>query len=58
MSMMELLTIPGLDSSADLNRMYKESKRRMNKAVERQAMGIAMMNLRNREKRKSKNASR
>lgn len=33
MNMMELLVIPGLDGSEKLNKLYKESKERMEKSL-------------------------
>lgn len=33
MNMMELLAVPGLDGSEKLNKLYRESKRRMKKSL-------------------------
>ncbi len=58
MSTMDLLTIPGLDNSAKLQEMYAASKKRMRKGVERQMVGVAMMNYRNSSKKESRKESR
>lgn len=58
MSTMDLLTIPGLDNSAKLQEMYAASKKRMRKGVERQMVGVAMMNYRNGSKKESRKESR
>lgn len=52
MNMMDLLMIPGLDGSEKLERMRRESKRRMERAISLQALGVAMMNSRNESKKK------
>lgn len=44
MTMMELLTILGMDNTGNLLNMRKKSKRRMEKAVTRQMVGISLMN--------------
>lgn len=43
MTTMELLMIPGLNSSQKLREMRKESQRRMNEAVQSQMLAAAMM---------------
>lgn len=43
MTTMELLAIPGIDNTSNLRKMRKKSKRRMEKAVTRQMVGISLM---------------
>ena len=43
MTMMELLTIPGMDGSKKLMRMYKDSRAQMRKTVKAQRVAAAVM---------------
>lgn len=49
MTMMELLTIPGLDNSKRLEKLRRESKKRMNASLVAQRRAAAMMSARRRE---------
>lgn len=51
MTTMELLTIPGLNSSRKLREMRKESQKRMNEAVRCQMLAAAMMSTREKSKK-------
>lgn len=54
MTTMELLMIPGLDSSRKLREMRKESQKRMNEAVRSQMLAAAMMSARKESKEQKK----
>ena len=54
MTTMELLMIPGLDSSRKLREMRKESQKRMNDAVRSQMLAAAMMSAREESKEQKK----
>lgn len=56
MTTMELLMIPGLNSSQKLHEMRKESQRRMSEAARNQMVAAAMMSVR-KESRKPKKQS-
>ena len=46
MTLLDLLTIPGLDGSEECEKMIRESKKRMEEGIRRQKMVAALMNLR------------
>lgn len=52
MSMIDLLTMPGLDNTKRLTKMRKECAARMETSIANQALGVAVMGLRKEQRKK------